>query len=95
VGSAIVLLLAAAVALAFSGPGGGGHAVAKARAKKKCKKGHERIRGKCRPKPLKISRFGAMFTDTASNQARLDRLRALGTNRVRLVARLERSRIPG
>jgi hypothetical protein len=59
-----------------------------AHAKKKCKKGEKRIRGKCRPKPKKISRFGAMIAD-AADQARLDRLRALGTTNVRLVARLD------
>jgi hypothetical protein len=55
---------------------------------KKCKKGQKRIRGVCRPKPKRISRFGAMVTD-AADQPRLDRLRALGTTRVRLVARLD------
>jgi hypothetical protein len=78
----------AAVALAATGPNVGGKAAAKTHAKK-CKKGHKRIGGKCRPKPKKISRYGAMITDTASNDVRLDRLRALGTNRVRLVARLD------
>jgi hypothetical protein len=56
---------------------------------KKCKKGQKRIGGKCRPKPKKISHFGAMITDATSNDLRLDRLRALGTNSVRLVARLD------
>jgi hypothetical protein len=56
---------------------------------KKCKKGQKRIGGKCRPKPKKISRFGAMVTDTASNDLRFERLQALGTRRVRLVARLD------
>jgi hypothetical protein len=82
-------LFALAVPVAgLSGGAGGSQALAKPQAKK-CKKGHKRIRGKCRPKPRKVSRFGAMITDAASNDLRLDRLRALGTNRVRLVARLD------
>jgi hypothetical protein len=55
---------------------------------KKCKHGQKRIKGKCRPKPKKVSRFGAMIAD-AADQARLDRLHALGTSRVRFVARLD------
>jgi hypothetical protein len=67
---------------------GPGAAAAASKHHKKCKKGQKRIRGKCRPKPKKVSRFGAMITDSA-DQARLDRLRALGTTRVRFVARLD------
>jgi hypothetical protein len=80
--AAILLGLAVLVSGAPHGPDA---AVAK-HAKKKCKKGQKRIAGKCRPKPKKVSRFGAMITDSA-DQARLDRLRALGTTRVRFVAR--------
>jgi hypothetical protein len=79
-------LLALAIAATGSAPIEG-HAAAAAHSKR-CKKGHMRIHGKCRPKPKKISRFGAMIADTA-DQARLDRLHALGTSRVRLVARLD------
>jgi hypothetical protein len=81
-----VLLLALAIA-ATASAGVERHASAAAHSKK-CKKGQKRIRGKCRPKPKKISRFGAMIAD-AADQARLDRLHALGTSRVRLVARLD------
>jgi hypothetical protein len=85
--SGLVLL---ALAMAATGQAGGTGSPASAAAHaKKCKKGQKWIRGKCRPKPKKISRFGAMVTDTASNDLRFDRLRALGTNRVRLVARLD------
>jgi hypothetical protein len=68
---------------------GPGAAAAASKHHKKCKRGQKRIRGKCRPRPKKISRFGAMITDVAGDDARFDRLRALGTNRVRLVARLD------
>jgi hypothetical protein len=81
-------VLGAAVVLSGAASGAGVAAGKPAHAKKKCKKGQKRIRGKCRPKPKKISRFGAMITD-AADQARLDRLRALGTTNVRLVARLD------
>jgi hypothetical protein len=67
----------------------GSHASAAPHAKK-CTQGQKRVRGKCRRKPKKISRFGAMITD-AADQARLDRFRALGTTRVRFVARLDTS----
>jgi hypothetical protein len=82
-----VLLLALAMSVIGQGDGDGSQASAAVHARK-CEKGQKRIRGKCRPKPKKISRFGAMITD-AADQARLDRLRALGTSRVRLVARLD------
>jgi hypothetical protein len=82
-----LLLLALAIAATGLPDGIEGHASAAAHSKK-CKKGQKRIRGKCRPKPKKVSRFGAMIAD-AADQARLDRLRALGTSRVRLVARLD------
>ena len=82
--AAILLGLAVLVSGASHGPDA---AVAK-HAKKKCKKGQKRIAGKCRPRPKKISRFGAMIVD-AADQAKLDRLRELGTTRVRLVARLD------
>jgi hypothetical protein len=81
----VVLLALAAVG---ASAGAVGHVPA-ASHHKKCKKGQKRIRGKCRPKPKKISRFGAMITDAASNELRLGRLQALGTKRVRLVARLD------
>ena len=81
-------VLGAAVVLSGSASGAGVAAGKPAHAKKRCKKGQKRIRGKCRPKPKKISRFGAMIAD-AADQARLDRLRALGTSNVRLVARLD------
>jgi hypothetical protein len=81
-------VLGAAVVLSGSASGAGVAPGKSAHAKKKCQKGHKRIRGKCRPKPKKISRFGAMIAD-AAGQARLDRLRALGTSNVRLVARLD------
>src|SRR4051794_21058371 len=82
-------LLALVVSASAQAGGSGAHASGAPHAKKKCKKGQKRIAGKCRPKPRKISRFGAMITDAASNDLRLERLRALGTNRVRLVARLD------
>jgi hypothetical protein len=78
-----------ALAMVATGQAGGICSPASAAAHaKKCKKGHKRIRGKCRPKPKKVSRFGAMIAD-AADQARLDRLRALGTSRVRLIARID------
>jgi hypothetical protein len=80
-------LLASGVLLTGSAHGPGAVAAASKHARK-CKKGKKRIGGKCRPKPKKVSRFGAMIAD-AADQARLDRLRALGTTRVRLVARLD------
>jgi hypothetical protein len=81
-------LLAAAVAVTSLAAAPGGTVAASPKHHKKCRKGQKRIRGKCRLKPRKISRFGAMIAD-AADQARLDRLHALGTNRVRLVARLD------
>jgi hypothetical protein len=84
-----LVLVVLAMGATVQADGNGSHASAAAHAKKKCKKGQKRIGGKCRPKPKKISRFGAMITDAASTDLRLDRLRALGTNRVRLVARLD------
>jgi hypothetical protein len=75
------------MAVTWSAAGSEGQASAAAHSKK-CKKGQKRIGGKCRPKPKKISRFGAMIVD-AADQARLDRLRAIGTSRVRFVARLD------
>ena len=80
-------LLALAIAATGQVDSIASHASAAAHAKK-CKRGQKRIHGKCRPKPKKISRFGAMIAD-AADQARLDRLHALGTSRVRLVARLD------
>jgi hypothetical protein len=84
--SLAAILLGLAVLL--SGAPHGPDAAAAKHAKKKCKKGQKRIGGKCRPRPKKVSRFGAMIVD-AADQARLDRLRELGTTRVRLVARLD------
>jgi hypothetical protein len=80
-------LLALAMAVAGQASGVTSNAAAAAHTKK-CKKGQKRIKGKCRSKPKKISRFGAMIAD-AADQTRLDRLHALGTSRVRLVARLD------
>jgi hypothetical protein len=80
-------LLALATALAGVTGRLGGPASASAHAKK-CKHGQKRIRARCSTKPKKISHFGAMIAD-ATDQARLDRLRALGTNSVRFVARLD------
>jgi hypothetical protein len=84
------LLVATLTAVGLTGlPQPPGHAAAAtSKHAKKCKKGKKRIRGKCRPKPKKVSRFGAMIVD-AADQARLDRLHALGTTRVRLVARID------
>jgi hypothetical protein len=81
------VLLALAIAAIGQAGGIGSPASAAAHAKK-CKKGQKRIAGKCRPKPKKVSRFGAMIAD-AADQARLDRLHALGMSRVRLVARVD------
>jgi hypothetical protein len=83
-------LVATLTAVGLTGlPQPPGHAAAAtSKHAKKCKKGKKRIRGKCRPKPKKVSRFGAMIVD-AADQARLDRLHALGTTRVRLVARID------
>jgi hypothetical protein len=83
------VVLGAAVVLGGSASDAGVAAGKPPHAKKKCKKGQKRIGGKCLPKPKKISRFGAMITDVASNDARFERLRALGTQQVRLVARLD------
>ena len=86
--SLAALLLSLAVLLSGAAHVPGDAAAAPGQAKTKCKKGQKRIRGKCRPKPKKVSRFGAMIVD-AADQPRLDRLRALGTTRVRFVARLD------
>jgi hypothetical protein len=83
-----VLVLTAVLAVAGAAGSGGHSAWAASKHAKKCKKGQKRIRGKCRPKPKKVSRFGAMIVD-AADQARLDRFRALGTHRIRFVARLD------
>jgi hypothetical protein len=79
-------LLGVGVLLTSAAHGAG--AAAASKHAKKCKKGQKRVNGKCRPKPKKVSRFGAMIVD-AADQARLDRFRALGTHRIRFVARLD------